>query len=49
MAALITSHQVSLFDIISYIVSVLGQEEGCTVKFTHPPEGVPEGKAQGNS
>ena len=26
-------------------VSVLGQEEGSTVKYTPLPEGVPEGKA----
>ena len=31
------------------ILSVLGQEEGCTVKFTPSPEGVPEGKTQGIS
>ena len=31
------------------IVSVIGQEEGYTVKYTPPPEGSPEGKAQGNS
>ena len=30
-------------------VSVLGQEEGYTVKYTPPPEGGPEGKARGNS
>ena len=30
-------------------VSVLGQEEGYTVKYTPSPEGVPEGQAQGNS
>ena len=28
-----------------YHVSVLGQEEGYTVKYTPPPEGVPKGKA----
>ena len=27
------------------IISVLGREEGYTVKYTHLPEGVPEGKA----
>ena len=27
-----------------YNVSVLGQEEGYTVKYTPPPEGVPEGR-----
>ena len=32
-----------------YIVSVLGREEGYTVKYTPSPEGVPEGEAQGNS
>ena len=32
-----------------YTVSELGQEEGCTVKYTPPPEGVPKGKARGNS
>ena len=30
-------------------VSVLGREEGYTVKYTPTPEGVPEGKAEGNS
>ena len=29
-------------------VFVLGQEEGYMVKYTLSPEGVPEGKAQGN-
>ena len=28
-------------------VSVLGQDEGYTVKYNPLPEGVPEGKAQG--
>ena len=28
---------------LHYTVSVLGQEEGYTVKYTPPPEGVPEG------
>ena len=28
-----------------YTVSVLGREEGCTVKYNHLPEGVPEGEA----
>ena len=30
-----------------YIVSVLGREEEYTVKFTPPPEGVPEGEGGG--
>ena len=30
-------------------VSVLGQDEGYTVKYSHTSEGVPEGEAQGNS
>ena len=30
-------------------VSVLGREEGYTVKYTPSPERVPEGKARGNS
>ena len=30
-------------------VSVLGRDEGCTVKYSPSPEGVPEGKARGNS
>ena len=29
-------------------VSVLGQDEGYTVKYNPLPEGVPEGKARGN-
>ena len=29
-------------------VSVLGQEEGYTVKYTPSPEGAPKGEAQGN-
>ena len=32
-----------------YIVSIVGQEEGYTVKYIPPPEGVPEGEARGNS
>ena len=31
------------------LVSVLGREEGYTVKHTPPSEGVPEGAARGNS
>ena len=34
---------------IDYTVSVLGREEGYTVKYTPSPEGVPEGEARGNS
>ena len=30
-------------------VSVLGREEGYTVKYTPSPEGFPEGEARGNS
>ena len=30
-------------------VSVLGREEGYTVKYTPLPEGVPKGEARGNS
>ena len=30
-------------------VSVLGRDEGYTVKYNPLPEGVPEGEAQGNS
>ena len=30
-----------------YIVSVLGQDKGCTVKFTPSPEGVPKAKPEG--
>ena len=29
--------------------NVLGRDEGYTVKYTHLPEGVPKGKARGNS
>ena len=35
--------------VTTYTVSVLGREEGYTVKFTPLPEGIPEDKAQGNS
>ena len=35
--------------ILHCTVSVLGGEEGCTVKSTHLPAGVPEGEARGNS
>ena len=31
------------------IVSVLGRDEGYTVKYNPLPEGVPEGEARGNS
>ena len=34
---------------LAYPVSVLGREEGFTVKYNPLPEGVPEGKARGNS
>ena len=34
---------------LGYTVSVLRREEGYTVKYTPPPEGVPEGEARGNS
>ena len=32
-----------------HIVSVLGRDKGYTVKYNPLPEGVPEGKARGNS
>ena len=32
-----------------YTVFVLGRDKGYTVKYNPLPEGVPEGKAQGNS
>ena len=32
-----------------YTVSVLGRDEGCTVKYNPLPEGVPEGEGRGNS
>ena len=35
--------------ILHYTVSVLGRDEGYTVKYTPSPEGVSEGEAQGNS
>ena len=34
---------------LNNIVSVLGLDSGYTVKYTPTPEGVPEGKAGGNS
>ena len=34
---------------LQYTVSVLGRDEGYTVKYNPLPEGVPEGKAGGNS
>ena len=34
---------------IEYNVSVLGRDEGYTVKYTPLPEGVPEGEARGSS
>ena len=37
------------FILYVYTVSVLGQGEGYRVKFNPLPEGVPEGKARGNS
>ena len=39
----------TLVDVTTSTISVLGQEEGYTVKYTPLPEGVPEGKARGNS
>ena len=38
-----------LYEIRAGTVSVLGREEGYTVKYTPSPEVVPEGKARGNS
>ena len=35
--------------LLDYFVSVLGRDEGYTVKYNPLPEGVPEGKARGNS
>ena len=32
-----------------FIVSVLGRDKGYTVKYSPPPEGVPEGKARGKN
>ena len=34
---------------LTVAVSVLGQDEGHTVKYNPLPEGVPEGEARGNS
>ena len=34
---------------LNYTVSVLGRDEGYTVKYNPFPEGVTEGKARGNS
>ena len=39
----------SLLACLGYFVSVLGQDEGYTVKYNPLPEGVPEGEAQENS
>jgi hypothetical protein len=41
--------QSPIYTIFCDIASVLGREEGYTVKYTHSPEGVPDGKAQGKS
>ena len=38
-----------IVNIANYTVSVLGREEVYTVKYTPPPDGVPEGEARGNS
>ena len=38
-----------IVNIANYTVSVLGQEEGYTVKYIPLPEGFPEGEARGNS
>ena len=34
---------------VCHFVSVLGRDEGYTVKYSPPPEGVPQGEARGNS
>ena len=34
---------------LQHTVSVLGREERYTGKYTPSPEGIPEGKARGNS
>ena len=36
-------------ELVNHTVSVLGREEVYTAKYTPSPEGVPEGKAGGNS
>ena len=38
-----------IFSEQQYTISVLGREEGYTVKYTPSSEGVPEGEARGNS
>ena len=38
-----------IFQDYMFAVSVLGQEEGYMVKYTPLSEGVPKGKARGNS
>ena len=41
--------EINGLDSKSFTVSVLGRDEGFTVKYTPLPEGVPKGEAQGNS
>ena len=38
-----------LYCSVFYTVSVLGRDEGYTVKYNPLPEGVPEGEGRGNS
>ena len=44
----VSHHYITLIS-HSYTVSVLGREEGYTVKYNPLPQGVPEGEARGNS
>ena len=37
------------YDLYEHYVSVLGRDEGYTVKYNPLPEGVPEAEARGNS
>ena len=43
------SRRVLYITVNMYAVSVLGRDEGYTVKYNPLPEGVPEGEARGNS
>ena len=39
----------TVYSVLFTLYSVLGQDEGYTVKYSPPSEGVPEGKARGIS
>ena len=44
---LVRNVQIITYDYYEHSISVLGRDEGYTVKYNHLPEGVPETKPKG--